>query len=395
MVDSGSASQERANFVAAFLVGFVAFSLLYSPQPILHIFTQRFGVPPHVSALAISLPTTCLAVSSILMIGLHGRVPLARLVPPAILIAALAGMVSALASSWWLVILARGVVGVAIGVVPASVMAFLGSTIAPERMGRAMSWYIAGCGSGGVIGRLASGLLTEAQGYQAALGAVAVATFAVGLYLLFRFPRETRELRAARPAETLPARLIGAARAPGAGPIYLLSFLLMSSFVGIFNYLSYLLSSPRFGLSEAGLSLGFMPLAIGTVAVPIFGRLFDRLGPRAMLSFSFLMVLCGALLTATPALAGVFVGITALALGAFSGHSSASATLARLPGVETSYASSIYMFTFYMGASLTGPLVGFAFHIGGWSAVVGFTLILGLTGLAVTLRFVARNPGPS
>lgn len=383
---------ERRVFLTAFLAGFVSFGLLYAPQPILHLFTERFGVPPHISALAISIPTLFLAVSSIFIIYLRGRLALGRIVPIAIIVAAMANMAAALIPSWTVVIVARGVVGIMIGLVPASVMAFVAGAIAPERMGRAMSAYIAGCGSGGVIARVAAGLVTDARGYPAALGSVSAIAFAVGVYLLFRFSRDN----GGGTAEPAPAgidftALCHAATTPAALSIYVLSFILMSSFVGIFNYLSYLLSSPHFGLSEAALTIGFLPLAIGTLAVPVFGRFFDYLGPRAMLCFSFAMILGGALLTTSHTLLPLFVGVTAVALGGFSGHSSASATLARLTEVDRGYAASIYMFSYYAGASVTGYFAGFVYHLGGWNWLAGLTGGLAAAGLLITLLFVERK----
>lgn len=384
--------QERKIFLTAFLAGFVSFGLLYSPQPILHLFTERFGVPPHVSALAISLPTLFLAFSSIFMIYLRGRIALGRVVPVAIVAAAAANMVAVLAPSWTVVIVARGAVGIMIGLVPASVMAFVAKAIPVQRMGRAMSWYIAGTGSGGLIGRLAAGLLTEVHGYQAALGAISAISLAIGLFLWFSFPPEAKRQGAdPTPLGIDPAALRRAALTPSALSIYVLCFALMSSFVGIFNYLSYLLSS-RFGLSEGSLTMGFLPLASGILAVPLFGRLYDRLGPRVMLCFAFAMIIAGTFLTVTESLVLLFVGITAIALGAFSGHSSASATLGRLVEVDKNYASSIYMFSFYFGASLTGYSTGMLYHLGGWDWVAGFTVALAAAGLAITLIFVGRVP---
>lgn len=380
--------QESKIFLTAFLAGFVSFGLLYSPQPILHLFTERFGVPPHTSALVISLPTLFLAFSSIFMIYLRGRIAVGVVVPLAIVAAAASNMMSALAPSWIIVIIGRSAVGILIGLVPAAVMAFVANSVPAIRMGRAMSWYIAGTGSGGLLGRLATGLLTELQGYEVALGSISATSFVAGVFLWLTFPQDVRGQRAnvATIGINLEA-LRQTALTPSALSIYVLCFVLMSSFVGVFNYLSYFLSS-RFGMSEGNLTLGFLPLAFGTVTVPLFGRLYDRWGPRKMLCFAFVMIIVGAVLTTTGSIVFLFIGITSIALGAFSGHSSASATLARLRDVDKSYAAAFYMFSFYLGASLTGYFTGVLYHLGGWNWVAGFTATLAAGGLWVTLTLV-------
>ena len=386
-------SRDGSIFAAAFAAGFVAFALLYSLQPILNLLSAKFDVAPHVSALVISLPTFFLSISSILMLYVGGRVALGRIVPLAIMAAALVNMVAVFSPVWTILVIARGLMGILVGLVPASVMGLVAGEIRADRMGRAMSCYIAGTGSGGLIGRLAAGVFAGVHGYELALGSVSLVAFAVGGLLWFRFP--AGRASAARPANGPVidfAALKTAIVTREAASIYILCFLQMGAFIGIFNYLSYLLSSPKFGLSQSSLTFGFMPMACGIVAVPVLGYVFDRLGPRKMLCFSFGMILTGALLSLTDSLVQLFIAITTIAMGAFAGHSSASATLGRLTSVSKTYASSLYMFFFYLGASVAGYFTGMLYTFGGWEMVVAFTVVLSVIGASVTLLAVPNLP---
>lgn len=379
-------SRDRSIFMAAYAAGLVTFALLYSPQPILYLLAVKFDVSPHVSALVISLPTFFLSLASILMLAIAGIAAPSRLVPGAIIAAAVINFAAALSPLWSGVIAGRSLVGILIGLVPASVMGFVSAEIPPERMGRAMSWYIAGTGSGGLIGRLVAGIFAETYGYEAALAGMSGVAFIVGLVLWFRFPASSTAGQRCREGPGIDwAALRMALTMRATASIYVLCFLLMGTFAGIFNYLSFLLSSPAFGLSQANLTFSFLPIAVGTFAVPLFGVLYDRFGPRRMLCFAFATILGGAVLSLTDSLPLLFLAITIVAIGSFAGHSSASATLGRQQSVNKAYASSLYMFSFYMGASTAGYFTGVLYTVGGWPMLVGFTAVLSVIGIAITL----------
>lgn len=314
-------SSETRGCAAAFAAGFVTFSLLYSPQPILHLLGDHFQVGPHSSALVIALPTLFLSLSSILPLLLGGAAA-GWIVPGAIIGASAISLAAFLSPNWDLLIVGRGLAGVLLGLVPASVMASLAAGVAPERMGRAMAWYVAGTGAGGLLGRVMTSALAQPFGFQAALISVCSVSLLVGIVLWLSFPEErTTTVRSRWPASMDGPGIAAALTARSVQAVSLIGFLLMSSFVSIFNYLSFLLASPKFGLSQATLTLSFLPLATGIFTVPLFGRLFDQLGPRRMLTFAFGIMVIGALLTLSSSLIVLVTGVTCVAFGAYAGQS--------------------------------------------------------------------------
>jgi len=376
----------KREMIVAFAAGLVTFSLLYAPQPVLHLIADRYGIAPQSSALMISLPSALLSATSLLPLLMARPLNPARLVPLALTLATLVNLVAILSSHWGTLVAARGVTGVLIGAVPSAMMTFLATQVPPERMGRAMAIYVAGTGTGGLSGRLAAGMLSTGGDYVSALLVTNLIALAICVTLFLLFPRTGAipPPPAAR-ARVNPARVIHALVAPRAASVYLIGFLLMSAFVGMFNYLPFLLSSPRFGLPQAGLTFAFLPLAVGIIAVPLFGRHYDVLGPRKMLSFAFAMIGCGGLMTLTEQLDLLFVGIVLVALGAFAGHSSATATLARQSVVEKAYASSFYFFFYYLGSGISGYASGVFFATGGWTSLIRVMTVVVVTGILLTI----------
>jgi YNFM family putative membrane transporter len=78
-----------------------------------------------------------------------------------------------------------------------------------------------------------------------------------------------------------------------------------------------------------------------------------------------------------------------VALGAFAGHSSATATLGRQVGIEKAYASSFYFFFYYLGSSISGYVTGIFFNSGGWPGIVMVMVSLAVVGIVLT---VATQP---
>ena len=88
----------------------------------------------------------------------------------------------------------------------------------------------------------------------------------------------------------------------------------------------------------------------------------------------------GLLLTLLPQLFAVVVGIVVFTIGFFGAHAIASAWVGTLAGQSRAQASSLYLFSYYMGSSISGTGGGFFYGAWGWNGVV--TLIAILLGAA-------------
>lgn len=117
----------RRDSLALFLIGFVTFALLYAVQALLPAFASDFQVSAADSALALSVSTGMLALSILLSAVVARRMDRRRLMLGAILAATLLNGVSAMSTQWWQVLICRALLGVCLGAVPATAMAYLGT----------------------------------------------------------------------------------------------------------------------------------------------------------------------------------------------------------------------------------------------------------------------------
>ena len=106
----------------------------------------------------------------------------------------------------------------------------------------------------------------------------------------------------------------------------------------------------------------------------------------------------GLLLTVLPALGAVILGIVVFTIGFFITHAIASAWVGALAGPSRGQASSLYLFAYYLGSSISGTGGGFFYGAWGWHGVVVLILLLiGAACLAgLRLQALSRNQsGPA
>ncbi len=116
---------------------------------------------------------------------------------------------------------------------------------------------------------------------------------------------------------------------PGLLALFGVGFLIMGALVATYNYLSYRLLEPPFGLSQAVSGAIFLVYLVGAPASAWFGRLGGRHGRARMMALALGLMLLGLLLTATGSLVVTIAGITVLTCGFFGAHSIASGWVSR------------------------------------------------------------------
>ncbi|MCG2842231.1 MFS transporter [Sandaracinobacter sp. RS1-74] len=379
-ISRGTREYRRAG-AALFLAGFASFSLLYCVQPLLPAFARTFSITPAESSLALSLTTGLLAVS-ILLAGAYSQALGRRgLMFGSMALAAILNIAAGFAPGWHGLLAARALEGFLLGGVPAVAMAWLAEEIDPDDLGKAMGLYIAGTAFGAMIGRVGMGLMTEIASWRVAMVSLGVLCLmsAAGFFLLLPRSRHFVARRGLSLAYHLGAW--GAhLQNRGLVRLYALGFVLTGIFVTVFNYATFRLSEPPYGLSQTQLSMIFLAFAFGIVASSSAGGLAGRFGRRRLLLSGFGLILSGLLLTLAAPLPLIIVGIILITSGFFIGHAVASSSVGPLAGVSKGHAASLYLLFYYLGSSLVGSAGGWFWQQGGWPAIVLLTAALALAG---------------
>lgn len=370
---------------ALFLGGVSTFALLYCVQPMLPIFSDYFSVSAAKSSLLISMSTSCLAVGLLITGPISDALGRKNIMFIALLLSALFTFISAIVSNWELLLICRAMIGLSLSGVAAVAMAYLNEEIAPQHLGIAMGLYIGGNAIGGMSGRLISGVLIDFFSWHIVLGIMGGLSLICALLLLKLLP-------ASKHFEPTPIKwtklfngYIYHLSQPRMPWLFLQGFLLMGSFITLFNYIAYRLLAPPYLLSQAIIGLLSIVYLSGIFSSPKFGSLADRFGHAKVLWIAISIMLSGALITLLAPLFVVFLGMFIFAFGFFGAHSVTSSWIGKSAQKAKAQASSFYLFCYYMGSSIIGTTGGYCWQSSQWKGVIGYICILLVIGLASAL----------
>lgn len=381
----GSRGYRRLIAALAF-AGVATFAQLYSPQALLPGLASELGIDPARAALTVSLATIGLAVAVLPWSFVADRIGRIGAMRAGIIAATVLGLLGPLAPTFELLLALRFLEGAALGSVPAIAIAYLSEEVSRTHAALAAGTYIAGTTVGGLAGRLAAGPLADLLGWRPAVMAVSVLGAAAAVAFIVLAPQARGFSPAPRPEGGVRAAAAAAVHKLGAQlrsfrllALYGQAFLLMGSFVAVYNYLGFRLEAAPFRLPASLASLLFLAYLSGTFSSGFAARLSVRYGRRAVMVAGTIAMAAGAVGLVSDSLAAVLVALVVFTAGFFAAHGIASGWTGALAASGRAQAASLYNLGYYGGSSLLGWAGGLVLSWWGWNA-----LVLGVAAIALT-----------
>lgn len=376
--------------LALFSAGLATFALLYCVQPILPVLSHEFGVSPASSSISLSISTAMLAIGLLFTGPLSDAIGRKNVMVTALLLASCCTLLSTMMTSWHGILVMRALVGLSLSGVAAVGMTYLSEEIHPSFVAFSMGLYISGNSIGGMSGRLLSGVFTDFFNWRVAVAVIGCFALASALMFWKILPPS----RHFRPSSLRPKTLLINFRLHwrdrGLPLLFLEGFLLMGSFVTLFNYIGYRLMQSPWMLSQAVVGLLSVAYLTGTWSSPKAGAMTSKYGRGpVMIAFTSIMLL-GLLLTLFSSLWAIFIGMLLFTSGFFAAHSVASSWIGPRAKRARGQASSLYLFSYYLGSSVAGTLGGVFWHSYGWNGVGGFIAAMLVLALLGGIRLHAR-----
>jgi YNFM family putative membrane transporter len=378
--------------LALFSGGFATFALLYCVQPMMPALSHEFSINAAQSSLILSVATGMLAIGLLITGPISDTLGRKPVMVAALFCAALATIASGLMPTWEGILLMRALVGLSLSGLAAVAMTYLSEEIHPQHIGLAMGLYIGGNAIGGMSGRLIIGVLIDFVSWHTAMliiGALAL----IAATVFWKILPESRNFR----ASTLHPRSLMDGftmhfKDAGLPWLFLEAFVLMGSFVTMFNYIGYRLLAEPYDLSQAVVGLLSLVYLSGIYSSAKIGSLADRLGRRRVLWATIVLMLGGIALTLFTPLWLVVPGMLIFTFGFFGAHSVASSWIGRRALKAKGQASSLYLFSYYVGSSIAGTAGGFFWHYAGWNGIGAFIVALLVMALLVALKLAKLPP---
>jgi MFS transporter, YNFM family, putative membrane transport protein len=381
-LERGSRAYWRAA-IALLFAGYATFSLLYCVQPLLPEFTRAFGVSPAQSALSVSVTTASLAIAIFIAGFVSEGWSRRRLMTGSLIASSVLTIIAACLPSWEGLLVVRALEGLALGGVPAVAMAYLAEEVHPDGLGLAMGLYVGGTAIGGMAGRVISGVLADLFSWRVAIGGIGVLGLLATVAFRALLPPSRRFVpRIGMSFGHHRTALSGHLRNRGLPFLFLMGFVLMGSFVTIYNYVGYRLLAAPFGLNQTEIGAIFVVYLTGVVASPWSGKMADVFGRGRVLIAAILLMIVGVVMTLSTLLPMVIGGIACMTFGFFAGHSVASGWVGLLAKGAKGQAAALYLLAYYLGSSVIGSYGGHFWTGFGWTGVVGLVVVLLLIGLA-------------
>ncbi|MCM0623519.1 MFS transporter [Lysinibacillus capsici] len=387
-IQKGTRAFHKANW-ALFLAGFITFANLYVTQPLLPTFSEAFHVSPAVASLSLSVTTFALAVSLIIVSSLSEAWGRKSLMTISIFAASVLTLALAFSPNFETILVLRVVQGIVFAGLPAIAMAYLGEEMEPASLGVAMGLYISGNSVGGLSGRVIIGTLTDHYNWHTGMMVLGGISLLVSLLFVWMLPSSKHF--SARPLQliALTKTLLQHLRDPSMLCLYGMGFLLMGSFVTLYNYIGFKLMAPPYNLSATIVGWIFVIYLVGTFSSAWFGSLADRYGRQRMLLLAIAIMLAGAIVTLNGLLTLKIIGITVFTFGFFAAHSIASGWVSKRASHDKAQASSLYLFFYYFGSSVGGTVGGVFWMKYGWMGVI--VMIALFLFIACVLSFLLKK----
>lgn len=381
----------RRAVVSLVAAGLATFNAMYCTQALMPALSDDLHANPAQTALTVSAATGALAFAILPVSVLSERFGRSRVIVVSALSAALLGLALPWVPSLPWLVAGRAVQGLLLAGVPATAMAWLAEEVDPAHLAPAMGQYVAGTTVGGLLGRLIPSGVLEFASWRWALGVSMVFAVTCSILTAAVLPPQRRFVPKPLTIASETAAVLRHWRNPRLAGLFVLPFLLMGTFVSLYNFLGYRLIGD-FGLGQALAGSVFLLYLFGTVASATAGRLAARIGRGRVLVGGAVLALVALPVTAVGSLPLVVAATALFTTGFFAVHSVASGWVGALATRDRAEASGTYLGCYYLGSSILGYTSGVVYHLAGWTGLICWLVGLLVAGVGVA-GYVARGSG--
>jgi len=386
----GDSSYFRLQAIVFALVS-ASFTNIYITQPVLPVLQEEFTADMVVVSFSVSAVILGIALSNLPFGFLADRLPIHPIILVGGVVVALSGFVCAVTDDLWFLIGARFVQGLFIPALTTCLAAYLAKTLPAERLNVVMGSYVSATVFGGLGGRLLGGWIHPPLHWRYAFVSASIFILAATFFAVQGLPRTTA-------ASAQREKAVSFFELVKRWELLRLYFCAAGSFAifsSIFNYLPFRLHEPPFGFSTELTTLVYLVYVIGIFMGPTAGRISNRIGSGNTLLWGTVILGGSLALILIASIAPVVLGLLGICTGFFTIHAAAVGCLNRKLSEGQGGANALYVLFYYVGGWLGITGSGFAYRMGGWSAVVSsavFLLVIPMTAGIGELRISNHKP---
>ncbi|NKI73462.1 MFS transporter [Dickeya sp. CFBP 2040] len=373
----------RVIFALAFS-GLAELASLFFIQPLLPVLAKEYDIPVSQVSIILSAETALLAIGLLFTGTLADRYGRKRLIVVSLLLGGLLTLICPLVKSWTLLVILRGIIGLALSGIAAAATAYISEEVAPVVAGVVTGYFVFGNSIGGMSGRVVASQLIGHVSIDFIFYCFAFTLMFAALLVSLVLPA-SKNFKASSSLNF--THIIKGAMAHFKNKklslMYVVSFIIFGVFTSLYNYLAFYLAREPFNVSHANAGLISFSFIMSFFTAPQAGRLSQKYGALKVLSALFTLMIVGMLMTLTANLTIFIIGAI-LFTGCFFGcHSIGLSWVSKNATHARGQATALYLFFYYMGGSVVGYCNGLIFSSAGWMGMTAFIITLLVSGIVV------------
>ncbi|CAN1497064.1 AraJ Arabinose efflux permease [Rhabdaerophilaceae bacterium] len=368
------------------LTAFLTLIDLFAVQAILPSLATRYAVSPAQIGAAANACTLGMAVASLATALLSQRID--RRLGIALSLALLSIPTAALAFVQDLTLFT--ILRIAQGALMASaftlMLAYLGEHFTRSESATAFAAFVTGNVLSNLAGRMMSASLAGSFGLEATFLSFSLLNLlGAGLVAI----TVARAERSGTPQKSASAGLSALRRHLANSELrksFLIGFLILFVFIGVFTYVNFVLVAPPLGLGMMQLGLVYLVFLPSMVTTLVAGKVALMIGVRRSL-WLFLGLACiGLPLLLAGSLIPVLAGLTLVAIGTFAAQAVATGHVGATALTDRGAASGLYLGAYFSGGLAGSIILGRVYEAGGWPACITAIGVATLLAIALSAR---------
>lgn len=370
-------SRSGLGFPIVLSTTFVGFCSFYGPQPLLPVIADHFEISAALSAWLLTLPFLCLAVGPVVLGSYLQKARVRVVLVIAMLLLGLSLLGFSLTDSFGLLLVFRIVQSLMLPVIFTASMTYASRVEDAELRRRRVALYISVTILGGFIGRIISGFVGEAYGWQAPFKLFAIFSLisAAGVWI---FVKDVPIKGAALRLKEIWSVLQSSSIRSGLAVVFTVFF----TFAGTLNAMPFRLVSLQPDIPASIISMVYIGYAVGIFIPLLLGGLINKAGGEVRLIwYAYVLLLIGLAGLAIPNTAMMFVVCFVVSSGHFTIHAAVSGYLNNLHADNASLVNGAYISNYYTAAAIGSILPLWITDQLGWTVYVVLQFVFGLTAI--------------
>lgn len=387
-------SREHRLVMGCMLVGsIISFAIMYSPQPLISLFSKEYNVSPATASFSISFTTLSLGIALLFVSILSRAWGRKKTMGVSLLLTSVFAIISALFHDFNFFLFMRLLEGISIAGFPSVAIVYLNEEFHPKDIGKVVGAYVAGTAIGGFTGRVIIGALTDRFSWQIAVMAVGALCLVGAVWFWLNLPDSKNFKTGSSSLKHWSLNVLGCFKDSNLIILYIIGFITMGTYIAVLNYIGYPLTKPPYNLSQTVFGFIFAVNLTGTIGAFWFGKLADKYPRAKVICIAVSIFIAGTLCTLHKLLWMKILGITLVAFGFFSAHAVASGWIGILaPKKYKAQASSFYLLFYYLGSCLIGWSGGFFLKSFDWTGVIGYVIALAIVIYVIAPKITLDKP---